>query len=146
MATEPQAAAVERPTTELDEVVFNMSLTGMSQRAIAAEVGISKTQVHRIVTRMHDSYIPERYADMTRNLAHELAILDVLTRGNLAAAAAGSKNAADIVHNAHIRRCKLLGLENAMKLEVTLKTAQDVEIERLMQMMTGGNATTEAMR
>lgn len=151
MTTDPltetvNPAAVEKPTTERDEAIFNMSLMGMSYRAIAKEVGLSAPRVHTIVKRMHDLYIPERYSDMTRNLAHELAILDVLTRGNLRAAAAGSKNAADIVHNAHVRRCKLLGLENATKVEVTLKSAQDVEIERLMQMMTSAAPEQEAMR
>jgi hypothetical protein len=141
----PTSGVVEQTTTERDESIFNMSLLGMSERAIAAEVGLAKTSVHNIIRRMHDLYVPERYSDMTHNLAHELAILDVLTRGNLAAAAAGSKSAADICLDAHIRRCKLLGLENASKVEVTLKSAQDVEIERLMTLMMTAS-TEEAMR
>jgi transposase len=129
------SSAVELPTSERDELIFRASLTGASYREIAEEFGVSRQRVHQIVTRIRKSYLPERYSDATQNLAHEIAILDLLTRGNIKAAVAGSKAAADTVLEAHRRRCKLLGLETAAKLDITVKTAQDIEIERLIAMM-----------
>lgn len=115
--------------------IMEMHTRGESFGAISRATGVPKTTVHHMVQRLAKAYVKERYGDHTAVLGRELQILDALTRKNLAAATSGDKAAADIVMNAHIRRSKLLGLDAAVKAEITVRTAQDIEIERLMSLM-----------
>lgn len=116
--------------------VMEMFTRGESFGAISKATGVPKTTVQAMVKRMSTNYVRDRYGDHTAVLGRELQILDMLTKKNLAAASKGDKAAADIVMNAHIRRSKLLGLDAAVKAEITVRTAQDIEIERLMSLMT----------
>ncbi len=68
-------------------------------------------------------------------LGRELNILDALTSRNLPKAVKGDKAAADIVLASHVRRSRLLGLDAAVKAEITVRTAQDIEIERLVALL-----------
>ena len=117
------------------EQILEMFTRGETFGAISKATGVPKTTVQHMVKRLTRAYANDRYGDITSVLGRELQLLDALTRANLAAAIRGDKAAADIVMNAHIRRSKLLGLDAAVKAEITVRTAQDIEIERLMQMM-----------
>lgn len=114
------------------EQVERMFVAGESYSAISAATGIPRSTVGHMCIRLMGKYADERYGDIRAALGRELNILDQLTRKNLRRAQNGDPVAARIVLEAHIRRSKLLGLEKAVKAEITIKTAQDVEIERLM--------------
>lgn len=120
---------------EYAEVVMEMFTRGESYVAIARATGIPRTSVMNMCDRHGAAYVRERYGDITSVLGRELRILDSLTRKNLKRAQDGDKASADIVLNAHIRRSRLLGLDAAVKAEITVKGAQDIEIERLMTLL-----------
>jgi hypothetical protein len=119
------------------EQVLEMFVRGDSYRAIEKATGIPKSTVAHMCKRLGADYVRERYGDHTTILGRELNILDQLTRTNLTRAKMGDKASADIVINSHIRRSRLLGLDAAVKAEITVRTAQDIEIERLVSMMRG---------
>lgn len=118
------------------EQVLEMFVRGDSYRAIERATGIPKSTVAHMCKRLGAEYVTERYGDHTTILGRELNILDQLTRTNLQRAKQGDKASADIVINSHIRRSRLLGLDAAVRAEITVRTAQDIEIERLVSMMT----------
>lgn len=115
--------------------IMEMFTRGESFGQISKATGVPKTTVQHMVKRLSTAYVRDRYGDHTAVLGRELQILDALTRKNLAAAVRGDKAAADIVMNAHIRRSKLLGLDAAVKAEITVRTSTDIEIERLVSML-----------
>ena len=117
------------------EQVMELYARGESFGAISKATGIPKTTVQHMCKRLAAAYARERYGDTTAILGRELTILDQLTRTNLARAKQGDPASAKIVLDAHIRRSKLLGLDAAVKAEITVRTAQDIEIERLVAMM-----------
>lgn len=125
--------------------ILDMHLRGESFRAIERATGVPKSTAEHMCKRLAAEYVKDRYGDRTAVLGRELAILDSLTRKNLPRAQNGDKASADIVLNAHIRRSKLLGLDAAVRAEITVKTAQDIEIERLVSLMTasGGSDSPE---
>lgn len=120
------------------EEVGRMFAEGLSYRSISEATGIPKSTVVHMTRRLSADYARERYGDLTAALGRELEVLDMLTRRNLKRAMNGDKAAADIVMNAHTRRSKLLGLDAAVKAELTVKTTQDIEIERLVKLMSDG--------
>lgn len=119
------------------DVVADMFTRGESFVAISRATGIPRTTVMHMCKRLSAEYVRERYGDHTAVLGRELNILDQLTRSNLQRAKQGDKASADIVINSHIRRSRLLGLDAAVKAEITVRTAQDIEIERLVSLMRG---------
>lgn len=121
------------------EQILDMFARGESFRAIERATGVPKSTAQQMVARLSSEYVTQHYGDKTTVLGRELHILDMLTRKNLKRATEGDKAAADIVLNAHIRRSKLLGLDAAVRAEITVKTAQDIEIERLVSMMTAND-------
>jgi hypothetical protein len=121
--------------------ILDMHLRGESFRAIEAATGVPRSTAQAMCQRLSADYVKNRYNDKTAVLGRELAILDSLTRKNLKRAQDGDKPSADIVLNAHIRRSKLLGLDAAVKAELTVRSAQDIEIERLVSLMTAGGGT-----
>lgn len=123
------------------EQVLEMFVRGDSYRAIERATGIPKSTVAHMCKRLGAEYVRERYGDHTTILGRELNILDQLTRTNLARAKMGDKASADIVLNSHIRRSRLLGLDAAVKAEITVRTAQDIEIERLVAMLGSESAS-----
>jgi hypothetical protein len=123
------------------EQVLDMHLRGESFRAIEAATGVPRSTAQHMCQRLSADYVKNRYNDKTAVLGRELAILDSLTRKNLKRAQDGDKASADIVLNAHIRRSKLLGLDAAVRQEITVKTALDVEIEQLMGLVAGVDGT-----
>lgn len=123
------------------EQVAEMFTRGESFGAISRATGIPKTTVQHMCKRLSAEYVRERYGDHTAVLGRELNILDQLTRTNLARAKMGDKASADIVLNSHIRRSRLLGLDAAVKAEITVRTAQDIEIERLVAMLGSESAS-----
>jgi hypothetical protein len=123
------------------EQVLDMHLRGESFRAIEAATGVPRSTAQHMCQRLSSDYVKNRYNDKTAVLGRELAILDSLTRKNLKRAQDGDKASADIVLNAHIRRSKLLGLDAAVRSEITVKSAQDIEIERLVSLMRDGGGT-----
>ena len=125
------------------EQVQEMFARGESLGAISRVTGIPKTTVYHMVKRLSADYVRERYGDATAVLGRELQILDTLTRNNLPRAREGDASAARIVLDAHVRRSKLLGLEAAVKAELTVRTSTDIEIERLVAML--GVETPEAV-
>lgn len=120
----------------IDEV-GSMFARGESYTAISKATGIPRSTVEKMCGRLTANYVNERYGDAKSALGRELFILDALTRKNLSAAVRGNSQAAKIVLDAHVRRCKLLGLEAAVKAEIVVKTATDIEIERLTDLLTG---------
>jgi hypothetical protein len=126
------------------DVVTEMFTRGETFVAISKATGIPRTTVMHMCKRLSAEYVRERYGDHTAVLGRELNILDQLTRTNLARAKQGDKASADIVLNSHIRRSRLLGLDAAVKAEVTVRTAQDIEIERLVSLMRDGEPPESA--
>ena len=117
------------------DVVADMFTRGESFGAISRATGIPKTTVQHMCKRLASAYVRERYGDPTAILGRELNILDQLTRTNLARAKQGDEGAARIVLASHQRRSKLLGLDAAVKAELTVRTTTDIEIERLVSML-----------
>lgn len=122
----------------MKDKVFELFIQGESLRAIEAATGVPRATAAKMCRHLGRDYVHERYGDHTNVLGRELHILDQLTRSNLSAAKRGDKAAADIVLASHVRRSKLLGLEAAVKAEITVKSAQDIEIERLVTIMRDG--------
>ena len=112
-----------------------MYIRGDTFKAMEAATGVPKSVAERIVKKAGADYVKQRYGDRTAALGRELAILDTLTRANLRAAMNGDRNAAAIILEARRAARRLLGLDAAVKAEVTVKTAQDIEIERLVALM-----------
>ena len=117
------------------EQVEEMFARGDSFGQISRATGIPKTTVQHMCKRIAAAYVRDRYGDQTSVLGRELNILDQLTRSNLSRAKAGDAASAKIVLDSHVRRSKLLGLDAAVKAEITVKTAQDIEIERLVRQL-----------
>lgn len=115
--------------------IFEMLARGESFRTISAATGVPTATVHRMSKRLGAEYVRDYYGDHTSVLGRELHILDQLTRKNLGPATRGDKDAAQIVLASHTRRCKLLGLDAAVRAELTVKTAKEIEIERLVAML-----------
>lgn len=120
---------------EMSDKVFELHVQGESLRAIEAATGVPRATAAKMVRKLGAKYVADRYGDPTNVLGRELHILDQLTRSNLSAAKRGDKAAADIVLASHVRRSKLLGLDAAVKAEITVKTSTDIEIERLVAML-----------
>jgi hypothetical protein len=116
--------------------IMDLFTRGESFRKIAAATGVPKSVCHRIVKSAASEYVTDRYGNRTTVLGRELAILDSLTRTNLRGAQNGDMNCASIVLQSSRERRRLLGLDAAIRAEVTVKTAQDIEIERLVSLMT----------
>lgn len=121
---------LERLNLVMDKVV-----AGMSIREIAAELGIPKSTVHRMARSALDRYVPEQYGNRTQMLARELVLLDSLTRLNLQSAQLGDWQSARIVLQAHMRRCRLLGLDAPSRTQHTFSSAIDREIEDLVSLL-----------
>lgn len=134
MTRHEQVAAHNRHWAYADQV-FEMFTRGESFRAMQRATGVPLATLHLMVKRLSAEYVDDRYGDRTAVVGRELAILDSLTRKNLKAAQNGVKAAAEIVLQASRDRRKLLGLDAATALEVSLKTPTDVEIERLVAML-----------
>lgn len=117
------------------EQILEMLVRGETYRAIERATGVPKSTVAHMAKSLAKDYVREHYGDHTSVLGRELHILDQLTRKNLGPATRGNEAAARIVLASHVRRSKLLGLDAAVKSEITVKTAQDIEIERLVAMM-----------
>ena len=115
--------------------IMDMFSAGQSFRKISAATGVPVSTVQKMCKRLSSDYVKQRYGDVTAVLGRELNILDQLTKKNLPAAIRGDKASADIVLSAHIRRSRLLGLDAAVRAEITVRTAQDIEIERLVATM-----------
>src|ERR1700755_759655 len=124
------------------EQILEMFVRGESYRAIERATGVPKSTAAHMCKRLGAEYVTERYGDHTTILGRELNILDQLTRTNLQSAKHGDKASADIVLNSHIRRSRLLGLEAAVKAEITVRTSTDIEIERLVSMLTYSSEET----
>jgi hypothetical protein len=122
------------------EQVLDMFARGETLRAIERATGVPKSTVAIMINRLSADYVAQHYGDRTTVLGRELHILDTLTRKNLKRAADGDKASADIVLASHVRRSKLLGLDAAVRAEITVKTAQDIEIERLVSLMNSGDS------
>lgn len=134
MTRAEKMASHNRHEAYADEIA-RMYAEGQSFRAIEQATGVPKSTVAHMCKRLAAEYAHERYGDKTAILGRELQILDMLTRKNLGPACRGDTGAAKIVLDAHVRRSKLLGLDAAVKAELTVRTAQDIEIERLIRMM-----------
>ena len=115
--------------------LLDMFTRGESYRKMEAATGVPRSICHKIVKAAAAEYVEHRFGDRTTVLGRELAILDSLTRTNLRAAQNGDRNAASIVLESRRRVHRLLGLDAAVRAEVTVKTAQDIEIERLVSLM-----------
>lgn len=125
-------------------VILDMATRGESYRAISEATGVPLASVSRLVPKLQAEYVRDHYGDPTAVIGRELALLDSLTRKNARRAQEGDPVAAKIVMEASRDRRKLLGLDAAVKAELTIKTATDVEIERLNEMMSNGSAEREA--
>jgi hypothetical protein len=117
------------------EQVLDMFARGETFRAIERATGVPRSTAQHMVGRLSAEYVEQHYGDRTTVLGRELHILDSLTRKNLKRAQEGDESAARIVLASHVRRSKLLGLDAAVRAEITVKTAQDIEIERLVGLM-----------
>lgn len=115
--------------------VFDMFTRGESFRTISRATEIPLSTVHKMVRQLSAGYVKDRYGDRDAVVGRELALLDSLTRGNLKAAQNGDHAAARIVLDSSRERRRLLGLDAAARSEVTVKTPQDVEIERLVSLL-----------
>jgi hypothetical protein len=141
--TDEQRRINERNWGYADQIM-TLFTAGESFRRISAATGVPLATVHGIVKQMSAEYTEQRYGDRTTVIARELSILDTLTRRNLRAAQNGDRDAASIVLASSQARRRLLGLDAALKAEITVKTAQDIEIERLVSMMKDDPATDTA--
>jgi hypothetical protein len=120
--------------------ILEMFAAGASYGVISRATGVPRSTVGRMVKDTAAKYVEERYGDRNTALGRELALLDALTRKNLRAAMNGNKDAAAICLQASRDRRRLLGLDAALRSEITVKTPKDVEIEQLMQMLRANDA------
>jgi len=115
--------------------LMTMFVRGDSFRTMSEATGVPIATIHKIIHSAGSAYVQDRYGDRTVVLGRELSILDAITRANLRAALSGDEKAARIVLEARRSARRLLGLDAAIRAEVTVKTAQDIEIERLVALM-----------
>lgn len=137
LAVMPHAEKQERHARHwrYADQLMTMFVRGDSFRSMSEATGVPVSTVHKIVHSAGAQYVKDRYGDRTVVLGRELSILDALTRANLRAALNGDEKAARIVLEARRSARRLLGLDAAVRAEVTVKTAQDIEIERLVSLM-----------
>lgn len=129
-----RAEARERNWAQAD-LVFEMHLRGETFREMHKATGIPTSSLHKMVRQLSAEYVNQRYGDRNAVIGRELAILDALTQKNLKPAQNGEKAAADIVLAASRDRRRLLGLDAATAVELTVKTPTDHEIERLLSQL-----------
>ena len=115
--------------------LMTMFVRGDSFRTMSEATGVPIATIHKIIHSAGSAYVQDRYGDRTVVLGRELSILDAITRANLRAALSGDEKAARIVLEARRSARRLLGLDAAIRAEVTVKTAQDIEIERLVALL-----------
>lgn len=125
------------------ETILEMSVRGESVRTISEATGVPHSTVHKMITTEQARYLRDRYGDPTAVIGREVALLDSLTRKNARRAQEGDPVAAQIVLQASRDRRKLLGLDAAVKAELTIKNATDVEIERLSAILADGTAEAD---
>lgn len=124
----------------------DLAVAGMPYNQIADAVGCSKATAWRAVQRGLRAMVDEQYADRKAMLARELRLLDRLTQANLTAALGGDAKASGVVLRAHEARVRLLGLDAPVKVDATVRSQADAEIESLMAQLgpaTDGSAGVE---
>ncbi len=111
MANSPKTAASKVRTLERQRQAVELRRMGLGYEAIAAQIGIGKSQAHRLVIAgMQDARAQiEAGADELR--AEELSRLDGMLQGLWPRARKGEAAAVDRVLKIGERRAKLLGLD-----------------------------------
>lgn len=144
--TKAEQVEIRNRHLSYSEQIMEMFTRGESYRAISRATDIPVSSLYKLIKELSAEHLEQRYGDRTTVMSRELSILDGLTRRNLKRAQDGDSEAARIVLESSRQRRRLLGLDAAIKAELVVKTAQDVEIERLVDLMRGtetADASTE---
>ena len=99
------------------EKALELRAKGMSIRAIAGKLGVSKSQVHRDIVKELQAAAADRKKIAGHIIDLELAKLDELEQEAWKHIRAGKLSAIDRVLRSMERRAKLLGLDAAEKIE-----------------------------
>jgi AcrR family transcriptional regulator len=104
---------------------------GASLRVIASKLGVSVGTVHKDLERSLKAVIAADLRDLAKARFLELERLDDLWRAVWERALKGDLFAVDTCLKISERRCKLLGLEAAQKVELLLSKEIDAVLQRL---------------
>lgn len=118
---------------EQQRKIASMWIAGASQAEIATALKISESTVQRERRRMLDASLKgrDKLADELRE--KELLTLDRLQRAHWTEALKGSIGSSKIVLSCVDKRAKLLGLDAPIKVDATVKSELDAQIEQLVE-------------
>jgi hypothetical protein len=112
-------SAASARSTMLQEKALQARLRGLSCAAIAAEIGCSKTQAHRLLVKALAGARATIAAAADEALAVDLLRLDAMWPENFTRAQAGDVAAVHACMRIMERRARLLGLDAAQKRELS---------------------------
>jgi hypothetical protein len=123
-ASEDRRRKEERDLRRL--IIAEMLLAHIPYRTIASQLGLSKTQIHREVTKIRAQWRDRASVAYQSHVAEELGKLDALERAVLGKAFHGDEGLADLgaVDRAlriAERRARLLGLDQPVKVSATVE-------------------------
>jgi hypothetical protein len=98
------------------EKIFQMRLEGMTERAIAAKVGLTAPRIHQILAKAHQQILARSAESLEQTANLDLQRLDELIRVHWPKRA--DPDRANVVFKAMERRAKLLGLDKPDKSEL----------------------------
>lgn len=115
---------------------LQMALGGASYETIARECGwANKSTAYRHVQNAMRDWSPIDYSDAQTMRAQEMARLDRLMTTHWVNALRGDVRASEICLRIIQQRCRIMGLEAPTKIDATVKSGIDAEIEELLRQL-----------
>lgn len=142
-ATATKATATKRTRSDplvkakQEADVARLWIAGANLSEIAKATELSYATVKRIRRELLNRAIGERDKAVDELKERELLTLDRLQRAHFSAAVKGSIGSAKIVLDCVGRRAKMLGLDAPIKVDATVKSELDAQIESLVEELEG---------
>lgn len=108
---------------------FSLRISGMSCRKIAAELGVSHQTIMNDIAAILEIVHKETFKDAKDHIALELSRLDAVCKAMSERMSEGDPSAASVFLKACESRRKLLGLDAAIKTELTGANGGPVQVE-----------------
>jgi len=105
--------------------IWQMRRAGYTIREIAAQVGLSKSEVGRMVKEALDDYHVKNQDQVADYVALETGRIEVIMRAFMPKAQTGNASAADVVLKAHDRLARMHGMDAPSKIAPTTPDGKD---------------------
>lgn len=148
-ATARKATATKRKRrdplvrTENERQVLSLWLAGASAEEIVRATSLSDSTVYRIRKAALVQRVGERDKLAVDLREAELSRLDRLQRAHWTAALSGNVRSSELVLKCIAMRAKMLGLDAPIKVDATVKSELDAQIEELVAKLEADGLVTE---